>query len=97
MNHSIKCWPEYFAEVETGAKTFEIRKDDRGYKIGDIVDLCEYDPERKEATGKIIPVVITYVFNGEDEFPGADGWHPILPGYCVFSFRVLPDPEGAPV
>lgn len=32
--HEVKILPKYFEEVQSGAKTFEYRKDDRGYKVG---------------------------------------------------------------
>ena len=35
MIHELKCAPDYFARLADGSKTFEIRKDDRGYQAGD--------------------------------------------------------------
>lgn len=46
--HALKTWPEPFALVASGVKTFEVRKFDRDYRIGDRLDLEEWDP----ATGK---------------------------------------------
>lgn len=45
--HELKILPIYFEEVVKGNKTFEIRKDDRDFKIGDILLLKEYDPDKK--------------------------------------------------
>ena len=44
MTHSLKTWPEYFKAVKSGDKTFEIRKDDRQFMVGDIIELLEYEP-----------------------------------------------------
>lgn len=44
MKHELKTWPQYFCRVEDGSKTFEVRKNDRGYQPGDIVVLREWDP-----------------------------------------------------
>jgi len=44
--HYLKSWPQCFQEVVDGKKSFEVREDDRGFAVGDIVVLCEYDPER---------------------------------------------------
>lgn len=44
MKHTLKCWPEYFAPVKEGKKTFEIRKDDREFKVGDVLELKEFQP-----------------------------------------------------
>jgi hypothetical protein len=40
--HELKCWPEFFEEIEQGRKTFEIRENDRDYKVGDVMLLREY-------------------------------------------------------
>lgn len=45
MRHELKIWPQYFCRVEDGSKTFEVRKNDRGFQLGDTVILKEYDPE----------------------------------------------------
>ena len=46
MEHKIKIWPQYYARVADGSKTFEVRNNDRGYQPGDIVHLNEFDPHR---------------------------------------------------
>ena len=48
MRHELKIWPQYYQAVSNGSKTFEVRKNDRGFQKGDIVELNEYDPERLE-------------------------------------------------
>lgn len=42
--HELKILPEYFEKVLDGSKTFELRKDDRGFNVGDILILREYIP-----------------------------------------------------
>lgn len=37
---SLKCWPEYFRDVKSGKKTFEFRRDDRAFEVGDL-EPCE--------------------------------------------------------
>lgn len=61
--HDLKCWPEYYAEVDAGRKTFEIRKDDRGFRVGDVLLLREYEPQSKTYTGRSCRRVVTYVTN----------------------------------
>ena len=41
--HKIKIHPQYFAAVMDGTKTFEVRKDDRGYTVGDMLVLREWE------------------------------------------------------
>ena len=40
--HSLKILPEYFEAVLSGDKTFEIRYNDRDYKVGDSLCLKEF-------------------------------------------------------
>ncbi|WP_330896218.1 ASCH/PUA domain-containing protein [Brevibacillus brevis] len=63
--HELKTWPEYFEAVMYGTKKAEIRKNDRGYKVGDTLLLREWDPEEEEYTGRIVRRVITHVLADE--------------------------------
>lgn len=44
--HEIKCHPKYFSRLASGDKSFEIRKNDRDYQVGDILIIKEFDPEQ---------------------------------------------------
>ncbi|EGO8857938.1 DUF3850 domain-containing protein [Enterococcus faecalis] len=57
--HELKILPEYFEAVVSGDKCFEIRKNDRGYKVGDILRLNEY--EDGKYTGNFHVAEITYI------------------------------------
>ncbi len=59
--HKLKILPEYFKAVCSGEKTFEIRNNDRHFKVGDILLLCEYIPERNKFTGSVVQRKITYI------------------------------------
>lgn len=78
--HELKILPKYFRQVKRGIKKFELRKNDRGYEVGDYVKLCEHDGA--VYTGESIQAKITYVLNYEDakEFG-------LCPGYCIFGFE----------
>lgn len=45
--HELKLDEKYFDLVDTGLKTFEIRKNDRDYRVGDLLALSRYDSENK--------------------------------------------------
>ena len=62
-----KIWPKYFELVKSGKKTFEIRLADFGIKEGDILVLKEWDPEKKEYTGRELRLRVTYVTNTKDQ------------------------------
>lgn len=49
MDHELKIWPQYYARVDDGSKTFEIRENDRNFQFGDTVTLREWDPEPMNA------------------------------------------------
>ncbi|MEI2365753.1 ASCH/PUA domain-containing protein [Niallia circulans] len=59
--HHLKIQPEYFDSVSKGTKSFEIRKNDRNYKVGDVLLLQEYLPSESKFTGRVIDRKITYI------------------------------------
>lgn len=63
MVHELKIKPEYFEKVISGEKTFEIRKNDRNFAVGDVLALNEWD---KEYTGRSCLVYIDYILSAEE-------------------------------
>lgn len=61
MTHALKIRPEYFAVVALGRKTFELRRNDRDFRVGDILRLREWDGERY--TGRTVQRRITYTLD----------------------------------
>lgn len=67
--HHLKVWPEFFEALITRQKQFEIRKDDRGYMVGDSLVLSEFFPCRgplKEEvySGRSVTAWVTYIVRG---------------------------------
>lgn len=56
--HELKIQPQYFDAIIRGDKTFEIRKDDRGYAVDDLLVLKEW--ENEQYTGHVIIQKVTY-------------------------------------
>ena len=56
-----KIWPEYFDAVVSGKKRYELRLNDFEVKEGDTLVLEEWDPKKKEYTGRRIEKKVTYV------------------------------------
>lgn len=59
--HELKITPSYFGDVVHKRKKFEVRKNDRGYKLGDYLCLREYDTEYQVYTGREVVVEIIYM------------------------------------
>lgn len=56
-----KVWPEYFNDLTSGKKKFELRLNDFDVKEGDILLLEEWDPKTQQYTGRKIEKKVTYV------------------------------------
>ncbi len=58
-----KTWPgpKYFDAIAAGKKKFDLRLDDFEVHEGDTLVLEEWDPEKKEYTGRTIEKKVTYV------------------------------------
>lgn len=70
--HDVKLGTTFFDDVKTGRKTFELRKNDRGYKEGDTIVLHEY--KDGTTTGRTITKKIVYIL---EDFTGLED------GYCI--------------
>jgi ParB family chromosome partitioning protein len=79
--HRIKIKEEYYKEIINGSKTFELRKNDRDYKRGDLVEFSVILKDGKILESKVI-YMITYVLKGTPEYGLADD-------FCIFSIREL--------
>ena len=78
--HYLKTINPYYSQVWDFNKKFEFRKNDRDFKVGDIVFLQEYYPLNKYFSGSEIKVKITSLLK---DFEG------IEKDYCVFSFTII--------
>lgn len=83
--HALKTWPEYYWPVVSGAKPFEIRKDDRGYKVGEYLQLNEYDPESGKYSGNSELFTVTYITDYAQQ-----------PGYVVMGIKPVKVVQTAP-
>ena len=80
MNHQLKTVQPFFDAVASGAKTAELRKNDRGFRVGDMLLLEEYN-EESGYTGASEGVEVTHVLN---DFEG------LAPGWVMLSFKRRP-------
>lgn len=64
MIHELKILPEFFTAVKKGKKTFEIRVNDRLYKVNDHLLLKEWTGD--DYTGEEIKVRVKYILADEN-------------------------------
>jgi hypothetical protein len=73
--HRLKTWPEFFLPIAEGEKTFEVRKNDRGFRLGDVLVLREFCPVGGTFTGREERRLVVYILEG--------GQFGIEAGHCV--------------
>ena len=89
MIHALKVDKKYFWTIACGQKTFEIRKNDRNYKVGDLLALNEYDVETEQYTWKSCLVYVDYILTDAPYVPDGYVAMSIKPCLC----RRMTDPE----
>jgi hypothetical protein len=77
-DHELKIWPEYYNAILDGRKKFELRSDDRNFKVGDHLYLREWNKAMRNYSGRECLVLVTYILTG----PHA------IPGYCLMSIEL---------
>ena len=75
IKHSLKILPEYFEDVTLKGKRFELRKNDRDFKLGELFVLREWKDE--QYTGRFFIQSIKYILKDCEKFGLQDG-------YCIF-------------
>lgn len=83
--HDLKTWPEFYEAVADGSKTFEVRKNDRDFKVGDTLLIRHYEPMsgKFDLDKPLIKLKITYVLQG--------GNFGVLEGFAVLGFEKIID------
>ena len=79
--HCLKVWPVYFSAMKSGKKLFTVRKNDRDFVCGDVVEFQEWDPHTYKFTGKKLYCRITYIMPGGEFGIDLD--------YCVLGIKEI--------
>lgn len=64
MIHQLKILPKFFEKVISGEKPFEVRNNDRNFKVGDYLALNEF--ANGDYTGRSCVVYVDYIL---ENFP----------------------------
>lgn len=86
MTHALKCYPQYFADLHSGNKTFELRKEDRPFEVGDTLIIQEYDPESTTGmcySGRELTYIISYILRDAPKFG-------LKPGFAILGLKIEP-------
>lgn len=75
--HEVKLASMSYDDVAGGKRTFELRKNDRGYKVGDILHMLEF--KNGKHTGRTIKADIVYML---EEYTG------LVEDYCILGIKV---------
>ena len=78
VTHQIKLGAEFFDDAAAGRKSFELRKNDRNYKEGDMLEMEEIKDGKK--TGRKCSKRIVYMM---ENFEGLEN------GYCILGCELL--------
>ena len=77
--HKIKIKPEYYALLDVGIKTFELRENDRDYQVGDSIQFTIIFEN-----GRLLEIdqkyIITYVLKDVEKYG-------LKKDYCIFSLK----------
>lgn len=83
--HLLKVWLEFFDPLASGAKSFEVRQDDRGFQVGDMLFLAEWHEHIERFTGRVTVRRVSYILKG--------GKFGVQKGFVVLGLEVIP-PSG---
>jgi hypothetical protein len=84
--HQLRSSPQYFQAIVEGRKKAEVRRTDRHFLVGDILELTEHDPRTRIPTGRSAHVTVTHVIS-EDE-PCDLSPEALAPGFCILSIEL---------
>ena len=76
--HQIRLGESFFEDACSNIKSFELRKNDRGYKKGDILELMEFADGRN--TGRMVRKLVTYIL---EDYTGLED------GFCIMATSLV--------
>ena len=82
--HDLKCWPKFFDAIADGRKRHDLRRStDRDFRVGDVLNLLEFDPSLDDYTGRSQLVKVTYVTSAD--LPCALSEQALHESFCILS------------
>lgn len=89
MVHELKLNTKYYHDSLVNIKTFEIRKNDRNFKVGDILKLVEVTQLTENGRQYVLDTQqhykqITYILNNQEY---------LKEGYVCLGLQPIPEPK----
>lgn len=81
--HTLKSWPEFYTAAAVGTKTFDLRRNDRDFRVGDKVTLKEWQPSAQRYTGRELVRTIAYILRAENTAATIG----LKPGYVILGLE----------
>ena len=91
--HVLKSWQRFYRPILDGRRTHELRRNDRGFKVGDFLELREYDEMREAFTGRSCIAEVTSITSKEE--PCAVSELGLNPDFCILSISVVSSSHGS--
>lgn len=79
--HTLKIQPQYFKDILYRHKTFELRKNDRDYKVGDFIHFINVDGEEFELYNENLYRIV-YILRDVEEYG-------LNKEYCILAIRKI--------
>lgn len=81
--HIVKSETDYFSQLWRGQRAFEVRRNDRGYAVGDIIVFQEYDRVNGAYSDREERRRISFILPADTRLG-------LMPGYCVLGLTAVP-------
>lgn len=81
MMHQLKIERRFFNDIEVAGKRFEVRRDDRGYQVDDVLVLREVKDGK--LTGRIVYALVIYIHRNDDQYAF------LSEGYCILGIDII--------
>jgi hypothetical protein len=88
MIHKLKSWNRFYRDLRTCERTHELRLNDRDYKVGDFLDLHDYDPVTMEYSGARLLMLVTSITQNGDA-PCAVSPYALNDEFCIMSVSLV--------
>ncbi|KAE8756740.1 DUF3850 domain-containing protein [Paraburkholderia madseniana] len=90
--HVLKSWPRFFDAIRLGTRTHELRRNDRDFQVGDLLELREYEFSMSRYTGRTCIAEITSITSTRE--PCAVSDEALHRDFCILSVRLITSVTG---